>query len=780
MEGQVSGGILDTNDIRTALRIVTKNWWILVSFVALFFIVGYIYAYKLPDVYAAKTTLLLQTNDKYNAGRVISSNYGLETYVNNSNEMSVIKSYDLLKKVVDKLNINVSYFISGRLRTTEIYTGVPFKITVFYINPAYYEKVINFKITDMNHYRISYPDGNVLYSQNGTFGEDLVNTNMKINISLGKDINQGYIDALKKIDYEFKVHNPANLVYQFQGALKIDNPTYTNILDVTLKDIIPMRAISFLDTLDNLYIQNTLQSQLQINENTLFYIDKQLSQVEDIMNDIEDTMQEFKEQKNILDLGRETEQYFSQYSKYDDQKTSLHLQIQALDDLERYIIEEKDPTFLPPSIYINGTDDFLRKSAEELYNMQLIKNSAINTSTMENMSMKFLMKRMDSLKSDLLIYIANSRRAINERINSLDQQISTDIGNIKTLPAKQRGLTNIQRKHDINEKLYDFLLSQRATTVIEKASIIPQTKVIETARSMGIVDPNRNKIYYTFMAIGGIIALIIIFIRITFYDRIENITELKLKTHLPILGEILSAPLITDLSIAVEDNPKSPLTESFRTMRTNLQYMAIDTSSKVILFTSNGPGEGKTFCTINMAAILAKAEKKVLVLEFDLHKPRISKALNITAEKGVSSIIIGQATIEECIKPTAIPGMDVIVCGPVPPNSSELILSEKVKDILNYAKENYDYAIVDTPPLGLISDAIVLIRMSDINLFVLNTRFAYKEAINYIQETVQTNKIRNFGFVLNNVKRKKSKYYYNRYNYGYYGGYGYGGYGTYR
>jgi capsular exopolysaccharide synthesis family protein len=782
MENQARSGLLDTNDLKSVLRIVTKNWWILVSFVGVFYLAGYIYAYQLPDIYAAQTSFLLQSNDTYNPSSVVSNNSSAfnyqQTYVSDANEMSVLKSYDLVKKVVDRLNVNVSYYIKGRLRTTELYTGVPYLVSVFELNASFYEKDINFKIIDQNHYQLNYMVGKDLLSQTGTFGDDFVNSNMRIQVIKNGNLSQNYIQELKAMDYHFVIHNPTSLVYKFQGGLKIDNPPFTNVLTVSLKDIIPMRAIAFLDTLANLYIKHTLDNQFEINTNTLFYIDKQLDQVADILNDIEDSMQRYKENRHILDLGQEAQHYFNEYSDFDKQKAEIELKINALNDLEHYIIVERDSTFLPPSLYVLE-DPFLVKDAEELYRLQISKNSALSSVTKKNEAVGNAEKEVKRIKEELLTYIGNLRKAYLEQIQNLDSQIGEYISNIKTLPEKQRGLLNIQRRQNVNEKLYDFLLEKRAQNIIEKAAIIPLTKVIETARSMGVVEPDRNKIYYTFSGIGAVLALILIFLRITFYDRIENIQELKLKTHLPILGEILAAPLASDITIAVEDNTKSPLTESFRTLRTNLQYMAVDTLSKVILFTSNGPGEGKTFCSINLAAILAKAERSVLLLEFDLHKPRIYKALNMIADKGISTIVIGKTKIEDCILKTPVSGMDVILCGPVPPNSSELVLSEKVKDIINYGKEHYDYVIVDTPPLGLISDAFVLMRLSDINLFVLNTKFAYKDAVNYVQETVMANKIKNFGFVLNNVKRKKSKYYYNRYNYGYYGGYGYGGYGGY-
>ncbi len=783
MDGQArSTGVIDTNDLKSILRIVYKNWWIMASLVLLAFLVGYIYAYKQPDVYQASTKLLLQTNDKYNSNSLITSSaesFGYQTYIDNTNEINIIESYDLLKKVVDKINVNVSYYVHGRLRTTEVYNvNIPFKVDVMFLNSGLYEVPINFNILDQSHYKLTYTIGNQNYTRYGTFGSDLTNVDMKINISKAADANDNYIVSQKDIDYIFQIHDPGSLVYRFRGGLQVINTEYSNVLQITLNDIMPQRAITFLDTLANLYIQNTLQNQFDLNTNTLRYIDTELVEVTDILNSIEDTMQQFKENKHILDLDREGQEYFSQYSKYDEQKANIELELGALQDLERYIIQGKDSTFLPPSVYMSN-DDFLRQGATQLYGYQLTINGALNSMTPHNESIGDVKMRIRDLKENLLTYIANTRVALNNQIANVEVQMANYVSNIKTLPAKQRGLLNIERKQRINESLYEFLLQKRATTVIERAAIIPRTKIIETARNVGVVLPNRNKTYYMFMAVGALLALVIIFIRVTFYDRIENLEELKLKTKLPILGEILAAPLSSDMSIAVEDNPKSPLTESFRTLRTNLQYMAVDNVTKTILFTSNGPGEGKTFCSINLGAILAKAGKKVLLLEFDMHKPRIYKALGLNADKGISTVIIGKSTIQEVIQHTIIPDLDVMVCGPVPPNSSELVLSDKVPEIINFGRQNFDYVIVDTPPLGLISDAFILMRMADISLFVLNTKYASRDTINYVQETIHTNKIKNFGFVLNNVKRKKSKYYYNRYNYGYYGSYGYGGYGGY-
>ncbi len=223
--------------------------------------------------------------------------------------------------------------------------------------------------------------------------------------------------------------------------------------------------------------------------------------------------------------------------------------------------------------------------------------------------------------------------------------------------------------------------------------------------------------------------------------------------------------------LIVDKDPKAPVTESFRAIRTNLEYMASGADSKVILITSYNPGEGKTFCSINLATIFAKANKRVLLIELDLHKPKIQKALNMTSDIGVSTILIGKTGVADTVLPSEIDNLFVILSGPTPPNASEIILSKHLKEIFDYGRKEFDYIIVDTAPIGLITDALVIMKNSDVTLFVLNAKYAKKQVLGIAQEIVENNKLKNFGFILNGVKRKRSKYYYN-YGYGY--GYGYG------
>lgn len=778
-----TASVLKFDDLKVIWRTIVQNWYLPILLVALFYLIGYFIAYREFETYQVSTQLLLKNNDQYNKSSVVSEDFygGLSaSYVDNTNETRVITSYDLIEKVVDKVKskIQVSYYIVGRVLTKEEFEGMPFRVSVNIINNSFYEQPISFRILNEKTYEISYKEGDKEIKQQGFFGKELITEKYDLLIS-NEAITAVGIDERKKIQYEFRIHSIESLVYGFQSRLKVENPDYTNILKLSVEDNLVGRAKLFLDTLSKLYIDNSLQSRFNLNERTIQYIDKQMTEVSAMLKYFEDTMQTYKSNKGILDLSHEEGDYFTKLSNYDAQRTQLNLQIEGLNDLEKYIIEDKDPQFLPPSAFVNGSDAFLVKSAGQLYGLQTQLNEMRNTSKEKNYAVSQLESNIKKTKQDLLVYINNARNALKRVIENINTEINTYISSIKTIPQKQRDLLGIQRNLSVNEGLYNFLLQKRANTYISRASIIPETKVIESPRPSGQVSPDKKKIILKYVFIGLILSVVIILLRFFFFTTIQNVIELKEMTNAPILGDLMQVKNLSPIGIIVDEEPKSSIAENFRTLRTNLQYLNTAPGSKIILFTSNAPGEGKTFCSINLATMLAKGGKKVLLLELDLHKPRVQKALEMTAEKGISTIIVGQNTIEECIRKTKIENLDVLLSGPIPPNPSEMILSDELRDILFYGKANYDYTIIDTPPAGLISDSIYMMQYTDISLFVLNTKNANKQILNFVDELTETNKVKHFAYILNGVRPQNKVYYYAKYGrtgygYGYGGGYGYG------
>ena len=785
---QQRASIIDAKDLRYFIRIASKNWYFVAVALVLASVLSYLYSYKLPDVYGAKTQILLKDREVYNYQSQVYQSLGyVAVYGDIVNQKRVLTSYDLVHKALDRLDFDVSYYIVGRFKTTQVYGTAPFTVHIQVINHRLYDRPIDLHIIDTDQYELSYDKGGEVVKKKYRFDEEGRDPDGEyiINVKRTSQINKDAIGSLSRIDYQFLRHEPTKLVGRYVSGVEVNNHEYTTILEVTVEDEVATRAKMFLDTLSKVYIEYTLQSEFDINENTLRYIDKQLAEVTVILEQHEDELQNYKETEDILNLTREEDLYFNELILYDKQRRTLELQVQSLDALEQYVLGSTDERLLPPATYIID-DEFLQQTLSRLYSDQMLRNTMLQSGTAINPVILQLDSALLLNRANLLTYINNARKAINGKIGDVQAQSDDYERMIRRLPKSQRDILNIERRMQVNEKMYLFLLEKRASTVIARAGIVPQTKVIESARGMGVVRPDKMKIFYTFMLGGVVVAMLVIFVRVMFYDRIENAEQLREMSALPVFGEIIASEKAEQNYVVVDSDPKAAITESFRTVRTNLEYIpGPENGGKVVMVTSYRPNEGKTFCSVNLSAILAKAGKKVLLLELDLHKPKVGTGLGITNAVGLSTVLIGKANWRDMVMPTQFENFFVMLSGPTPPNASELVLSKHLETLFSEARHEYDYIMVDTPPVGLITDALLLMKYTDATLFVLNTRFANKDHVNNALDVLAANANKNTGFILNGVRMKKSKYYYNtnygygyRYAYGYGSGYGYGyGYG---
>jgi capsular exopolysaccharide synthesis family protein len=772
--------IVSQKDLNLILRILKANWWVPIIILPVFYALGAFYVYRLTTIYKASTEFLLKSDDQYYKNNVLNdqSFYSFSSsYIDNSNETRIIQSYDLASKVVDRLlnTIQCSYFIVGKVRTTEQFAGMPFKISVNSINPEFYEQLFDFRILDYNSYEISANTGGNKIIKKGIFNTDLIDVDLSIRIDRAENFSTETLETFKTIFYQFNIHSKERLISNIRKNIKVINPEYTQILKVDLKDVIPDRAVMILDTLNEVYAESKLKSKFELNERTIAYIDKQLNEITFSLKSIEDTMQSYKEKKSIINLEWQQEDFLGKISIYDGQKSQMQLQVSALNDLEKYIVEDKDPQFLPPSVFVIEKAGFMTQAVNDLYTKQIELNRLYNTAKEINPQVADLKASIKKTKQDLLIYINNTRKASMQQIESLNEEIIDYINEAKLIPGKQRDILNIQRKATVSEQLYNFLLEKKASTKIARASIVPDVKIVEVPRYAGIDSPDKPKILKQFLSFGVLCVVLLIFLRALYFTKIKSVEHLRDLTDLPLIGVL---PFVRDADsegIIVEQIPSAPISEAFRNFRTNLQYANIEVNSKTYLVTSFLPGEGKTFNSTNLAAVLAKSGKKTVLMELDLHKPRIYKRFGLTPPaKGITTFITGQTDFEDIVTKTYIPNLHCMYAGPIPPNPSEFVLSEKMKELISRAKMEFDYVIIDTPPAGLLSDSVYLIQNVDASIFVLNTRTSNKKVITFIESVIEANNLKNVLLLLNGVRKLGKKYYYQGYGYSYGYGYGYG------
>lgn len=773
--------IVDVEDLLIAWKFISKNWAIILIFPIISGLAAYLYVHRLPDEFGAKTEMILGNVSGLEQQSQIYR--GLTGYGNGvsqiTNQIRVLQSHDLISKTIDKLDIQIAYFIVGRVKTTEIpyINAFDVDIRLIEVNGAQLFGVpFDVHIQDKEHFVLSFMQEDERIERTHKFNTDIVESEYFLHLELNDLLNDETFEKLKQNNYQFVVSSKSHLVRKYQRALEVENEEKTSIIEISVKDFLASKAKMFLDTLSYTYIDYTIQSQIDLNENTLVYIDRQLEGITQILDSMETGLENFKQDQDILDLTREESEFFDKLLSYEAEKRSLQLKIETLASLENYLLTKTDERLLPPALYITE-DEFLKASLTELYNMEVQRSQAAYDAKSTSPGSERIESTIQSLRANIMVYIKNLRIAINERIRDVNTEISFYESMLRQLPQSQREMLNIQRNLQVNEKMYVYLLEKKANTIIARAAIVPAVGILEVSRNIGVVGPEKTKIIYYGIAAGLLIAMLIAFIRSVFFDRIQNTRELKQMTSVPIMGGIPHFEKGEEERLVVMSNSRSNIAEAFRSIRANIQYFSDQPGSKSILLTSLYPGEGKTFCSINAAAIVASANRKVLLLDFDMHKPKVHISVNLKNDRGLSTFISGRNELRDVIQETEVENLHVITAGPIPPNASELVLSHRVDELLSQLGTEYDYIFIDTPPLMLISDSLVLMRKVDMGMFVMNTDKATKSGVRHLEDLIESNKLQHTSLILNNVKTKKWKYYYGRYGYKY--GYGYGyGYGT--
>ena len=390
MDPKKENSLIDADDMRIVGKFFIKNWLILILLPGIAAIVSYIYTYRLPDIYAAKTEIMIKSQE---SSMMESSLVGTtnpyarvyQQYGNMQDQKRVIKSYDLVAQAISKLDLGVSYFIVGRLKTTEQFQNPSFTIQPTSINSFLYEYPIDFKIIDQDTYRITYVRDNETISNVHPFNEDV--STLDYNIVTNANLSERELSTLKDIEYQVVFHSTNNLVSKFVSAMTLEDEAYTSILKVQVTDYIPARAKMFLDTLSEIYIGYTLKKEISINENTLKYINKQLEEVTHILDSLEMNLESYKANQAILNISREEEEYFKQLAEFEKENRMLELRLESIYSLKDYIITNEDEPLVPPALYILD-DDFLKGSISELYGLQITRSEELFGKTESSQSIQ--------------------------------------------------------------------------------------------------------------------------------------------------------------------------------------------------------------------------------------------------------------------------------------------------------------------------------------------------------------------------------------------------------
>ncbi len=746
--------ILDQKDVKNTIVQIARNWFWILFFLIICIAGSVFYIKRATSIYGASTKILVKPQKNALKDALSESLPDVPKKEDVANEIEILKSTRLIDETIKKLNLDVSYFIRGRLRTGEIYQAIPFTIVDGKIlDPDYYGVPFNIKIVNKDAFILQLENGDYKFNKTFHFGEPVVNDKFSFIVN-GNSDQISHNSRISEVNFLFRINNHSELIKKYQQSIKMEKDADASVIDVSIEDEVEERAVAFLDSLTHLYIDYSISVSKEINSNTIKFVDEQLQDVEGVLNGVESNLEQYQRQTGTVNQGEQGTVYFQQKVGAEAELGKLTVQMQAADNLYSNLTSGGDITTLSPSLISDEKDPALSTAFNELSMLQQKKSNLSFSNTPNSPVVKEVDAQIAMAKQNVIQLVLNVRRALALRYNALTSQLGTYQSRISSMPTTMKGLVNINRKVEVNEKIYLFLLETRAQTVIARATIVPDKFILDPSSSTGLLRPIKTKI----LAMGGGIAIalsfLLIFFKGIFYNYIQNKDDLEELTTLPIIGVVGKSKEAKESYLVVDKNPQSLTAESFRVIRTNLAYFSPKSHSKVLLVTSSVASEGKTFCAINTASILAKAKKKVILVDLDLHKPKQANAFNIKNDVGITSYLVGKASLNDIIIDTPVENLQVILTGPRTPNASELILDPMLEQMINELKKTYEYIILDTPPVGLLSDALVMMKYSDLNLYVLKASYSKKDFVDIAHQIMEKNNIKSLSFILNNVNAK--------------------------
>ncbi|WP_298150115.1 exopolysaccharide transport family protein [Flavobacterium sp.] len=779
-------------DFKGFLIKTASYWrWFLVSWV-IAFTLAYQTNIRKEKIYGLETTISVkeESNPFFTSNTSLVFNWG-GTSDQVQTIASTLKSRSHNELVVSKLQYYINYLKQGKYNLVDAYGEIPFFVNIDKKYGQLAGTLIKIKFLSENTYQIAIDFSGdsaqlYLYSDNSIGTTAVAKGTYQANFKTGQKVILPFLNWQLEIkdnpgyyvgnEYFVSFGSFDGVVSGYQGINVEIDAKGSSILKLSLQGTNKARIVEYLNTTVQVLRDNQLSAKNQFATNTISFIDSTMIAMEEQLKRTGDELKAFTKGKNIVEIEEGGKQISDRLLEFDVKKDEVGRKLAYYNSLKSYLKNSTDFSKLPaPSVA--GIDD---------PNVVVNVSKLISLSTQRS-EMKYAVKsekifkdfdnQMQAIKNVLLENIATAKSSLLYELNMISGNINEAESSIKQLPEDQQELIKIQRKYDLNSNIYNTFLQKRSEADIVKAANVSDIRFIDPAKDVGggLVGPKTGVNYVLALFLGFIIPLLFVFGIFFLNNSIQNTDDVAKLTSIPLIGVV--GKKHTESNLSVFERPKSALSESFRAIRSSLQFLYKKKSvegAKTLMITSSVSGEGKTFCSINIATVFAMSEKKTIIIGLDLRKPKIFDDFNISNDIGAVNYLIGQKSLEEIIQPTHIPFLDVITSGPIPPNPAELILSDAMIKMLDLLKKEYDYIVLDTPPIGLVSDALELAPYSDIILYVIRQNFTKKDMITLLNTRYKRNEIDNVSIILNSFE-SKAKY---GYGYGYSYGYGYG-YGSY-
>ena len=675
-------------------------------------------------------------------------------------EKEILQSTSLITQVVKDNQLNVRWTKKGRVASIPQFDNLPLELLLESPDSVKKMETGPVKLVAVN--RVEFKG--VIYPMDSLVGSSFGKIRWHLNDS-----------SQFTNEWELVIMPLKSATRLFRGQLTAAPITkQSSLIDLSLLETVPARGDFFLNALLDQYGKNNVAFKNRVYQNTVRFVEERLSIVSDELNGVESKLQNFKSKEGIFNLGAQGEMYLNQLKETDQKSGEVEVQLTVLQKIEQYVNSRNRSVENVPAT-LGLSDPILMDLLNQLYQAEFEADKMRKLSGEKNPQLEVLNESLQKLRPSILASIKNLRINLQSTKDKLGLEEGLLTGQLKNIPQKERSLLEISRQQQIKNNIFTYLLQKREESILSAAAQVPNYRVINAPELSGQVAPKPILTYSLALAFALAILIIFIYLKEFTGNKVLFSDELEKATGVTVLGELVYSKRGEEEAV-IMPSERLMIAEQLRDLRTNLSYINIaKEGGQVLLITSSISGEGKSFLSINLAAALARVEKKVLIMECDLRKPMVTKKLGLPKGKGLTDYLIGAATAEEIIRPLQqFENLSLISSGPVPPNPVELLMNGRFETLMTNLRTKFDYILIDSPPAAILTDAKVLAMVADSTLYVVRFNYTPLHFVDFIRQQALRKTLPRINLVFNGVVRKKVPGYGYGQEYGYGYGYGYG------
>lgn len=775
----IKAGIMDEKvNIKYLIRKLTSHWGYFLVGLLLVIPCAYVFIETSDEIYSVRASLLIRDEEQ---GRATTEQFmsGMEllnSVTELEDEIGKLSSYSMVERAIKNLDFQVSYFEVQSFKDVEVYEDAPFTVELdssrsqIINTPIFVDRLSeeSFLITvdgkevptyDLILREVKSELPTLQFKESGSvkipFRNDYLSFTIRFNKEYSPTDNKRYC---------FVINDLKSVVDDYQTRLAVHPLSReSNILILSTRGTTPAKEVVFLNTLLDVYLKSQLDKKNQLGLKTIEFIDRQIGGVYDSLKQVEGSLENFRIRNNILDINATAQNLVTNRDRLEAEKAEVEVKLKYYGYVAESLNNESDfKDIVAPSTF--GLDDPLLSSL-------LIELSRLSQ---ERSGLHYSTKQRNPVTEVIDLKISNNKKALLENVNNilnvsrialndLDERLLLIRNKLNRLPKNERELVNLERRFKFNDNVYNYLLQKRAEAGIAIASNTPETTVVDSAKQLGKgpIAPNKKMVYALAVILSFCLTVVVIVARDFFNDNITSHEDIERSTKIPLIGSISRGSRREQKLIA--PNARTALGESFRSLRVNLQYLTFGKEIQVIGFTSSGESEGKTFCAVNLAASMAQSGRRTILIDTDMRRPTVAGYFKLKNANGLSSFLVGGASIAEIINKTETRDFDVITAGPIPPNPLDLIGHPRMAELIASLKKNYHTIIFDSPPIGYVSEYVILMRYTDVNIYVVRYDYTSRFNLVKINKLYEEKKITNISILLNDVKPTKLNGYVNGY-----------------